>query len=259
MFATFSYLLTCVRPIRITLKSPSIGTSWSTRLLQGTSRPMRSSAIWTSGESVLLIIVVFLLRLLLLNRAFFTFHPLFPVTSLISQTAWKVVLLMFSHAGYLPRKPPSLPSRPLWIFKNYGIPGSLNIQVTPWFKIINTNLKSQSAWGLLLVSNTSKNGTALHAPLAEFRFFPPAGQFHLPAAFDVLPVKTLHYFSEVSWDRVSCPGGLTRRHRFRKAAQMEMALRFMEGLVLELAARERVPLLDEPILATLLSFDWLLM
>lgn len=76
-------------------------------------------------------------------------------------------------------------------------------------------------------------------------------QLSLPAAFAIPPVPTLGYCSEVVQDRAYIPGSITLRHRFCAAAQMEIALRVIEGLVFEIAARERVPLLDMHIMVAL--------
>lgn len=51
------------------------------------------------------------------------------------------------------------------------------------------------------------------------------------------------------------PGGITLRHLLRAAARKKIALRVMEGLAAKFAARKRVPLQDEPIMAALLSLD----
>lgn len=77
--------------------------------------------------------------------------------------------------------------------------------------------------------------TAIYEPLFEFGFMPPAAQFCLPTAFAIASALTLRYFSRASQDRSNGPSGPTRRHRFCKAAQMKMDLRFTDGIVAEFA------------------------
>lgn len=46
-------------------------------------------------------------------------------------------------------------------------------------------------------------------------------------------------------DRADKTGGITLRHRFCAAAELQMALRVIQDLAAKLASRERVPLHDE--------------
>lgn len=48
-------------------------------------------------------------------------------------------------------------------------------------------------------------------------------------------------------------GGITRRHHFYKAVRMKLALRITKDLVAKLASREGLLLLEQPIMAALLS------
>lgn len=50
-------------------------------------------------------------------------------------------------------------------------------------------------------------------------------------------------------------GGLRRHHSFCFAVLIEIALRFIEGLVAKFVAMKQVPLLDEPITADLRTLD----
>lgn len=68
-------------------------------------------------------------------------------------------------------------------------------------------------------------------------------------------MPTLRYFFEAVQDRAEGTNGLTRGHRFRTVARMEIALYVTEGLNIELAVREQVPLLDMPIIKALLCLD----
>lgn len=68
-------------------------------------------------------------------------------------------------------------------------------------------------------------------------------------------MRSLRYITGAVQDIFDGPGGLTRRHRFCTAVQMEMAFRVTEGLVADFAAREQVSLLDERIMAAILSLD----
>lgn len=93
------------------------------------------------------------------------------------------------------------------------------------------------------------NCTALHVPLDEFGSIPPAATIRLLAAFSIYFIRTLRYFCVAIQDLADGPDGLTLRHGFCAATRMEMALRVIEDLDTEFAARERVPLPDEPITA----------
>lgn len=98
---------------------------------------------------------------------------------------------------------------------------------------------------------------ALHVPLNEL--ITPANQFHFLAAFIITSVRTLPYFFEAVPDRVDGPGGLTSHFRIYTVVQIETALRVTAGLVSEIAARKRVPLLEAPIMAALVSLSRSLM
>lgn len=96
---------------------------------------------------------------------------------------------------------------------------------------------------------------ALHAPLDEFESTPPAAQFCLPAGFFIPLLRTFCYFSGVVQDCFDRPGALTRSHRFCTMVRMEIALRVTEGLVAEFATREWVLLLDEPLMEVPAAFE----
>lgn len=96
---------------------------------------------------------------------------------------------------------------------------------------------------------------AFHSPLDEFGSIPSVPQFCLPAAFAIPPVRILHYFSVVVHDCAYSSGGLALRYRFCTAMQNQMALRVTEDLVVELATREQVSLLDELIMVALCPSD----
>lgn len=76
----------------------------------------------------------------------------------------------------------------------------------------------------------------------------PAVHFCLSTAFAILSVSALSPFSGAIHDRAHGPVGLTRRYGFCEKGKMKSTFYFTEGLVADFAARERVPLLDEPVM-----------
>lgn len=90
------------------------------------------------------------------------------------------------------------------------------------------------------------NGTTFHVPLDKYGSIPPA-------AFAIHPVRTLRFFSEAVQDRGNGLDGFKLHNGFCTTVQIEMALGVTENLVAEFAARKRVPLLDEPIIAASVS------
>lgn len=99
------------------------------------------------------------------------------------------------------------------------------------------------------------DGTALHAPLDGFGFISPTAQFCLLATFAISPERIFRYFLKWSGILPMALVALGDVSAFCTAVQLEMALHFIVSLVAELAARKRVPLLDEPIVAAFLSLD----
>lgn len=99
MVAMRPSFLICTRPSRVTLASTTFETSWSTRMLQGSNLPMNDCTVWTLRECALLVIVVFELELMSINRASFKFFLLFPMITLVLQTVGKIALLLFMHPG----------------------------------------------------------------------------------------------------------------------------------------------------------------
>lgn len=99
------------------------------------------------------------------------------------------------------------------------------------------------------------DGTALHAFFYEFGSIPSAALILLPAAFATSPVRPTRYFSGAVQYCADGTSALTLRDRFCTAMLMEIALRVTKGLVAVFAAKEQVPLLDELIMAALLSLD----
>lgn len=72
-FALSSYFLACKQSRHVTIASPSFGTSWITRLLQGSSFLMKNCSVWTSTECVLSIFVELKLHFLPIDGASFKF------------------------------------------------------------------------------------------------------------------------------------------------------------------------------------------
>lgn len=99
------------------------------------------------------------------------------------------------------------------------------------------------------------NGTALHASLDGFVYNTLAANFGLLVAFAIPLVRTLRYFSRAVKIVPTSFGDFTHRHRFCTGARMEMALRVIESLVAEFAARKRLSLFNNSIMAALFSFD----
>lgn len=99
---------------------------------------------------------MFGLFLLPISRASFSFLFLFPVITLVFQTARMLASLMFFLAGYLAHKLPLL-TRPLWMLTSYEKPGSRVIPMISWLKAIDSNIYLQANWNLLCVSKTSES------------------------------------------------------------------------------------------------------
>lgn len=87
---------------------------------------------------------------------------------------------------------------------------------------------------------------ALHVPLFEFGSISSA-------AISMPPVRSMPYFSVAFKDCDDGPSCLTRHHRFCTAIVMKMDICVTKGLVVQFTARERVPLLGEPIITAVLS------
>lgn len=96
---------------------------------------------------------------------------------------------------------------------------------------------------------------APHALFYKFKTIPFAAQFCLPSRFVIHLVRTLHYFLGVFQDCGDGPSDLTPRSSFCTAAQMEKALRAIEGPVTNVAVRKQITLPDEPTLAAFLLLD----
>lgn len=110
------------------------------------------------------------------------------------------------------------------------------------------------AWEQLCLSQVF-DVTALHAFLDELGIIPPHFQFRLSATFAIPSQRILRSSSGAVRDLSNGPVVITRSNRFCTAMQMGMTLRVTKGLAAERAARERVPVLEKPIMAALLSLD----
>lgn len=74
------------------------------------------------------------------------------------------------------------------------------------------------------------DSTAHYAPLHDLESVPAAVHFRFPAVFAIYYVRMLRYFPWAVQDYTDGPGGLTSRHRFYTAVQMEMGLRVTNDL-----------------------------
>lgn len=118
--------------------------------------------------------------------------------------------------------------------------------------------RAAAAWKQFLLSQFS-NRSALHAPFDEFGSITSAAQFCSSAAYTIPSECTLRYFFRAVQDRADGLDGLTKGHCFRMAARMEMALRATKHLHAQFATRQWVLVLEELIMAVLLSLDRSLM
>lgn len=118
--------------------------------------------------------------------------------------------------------------------------------------------RAAATWEQFRLSG-SYDCTVLHANLNELRSIPPAAQICPFTAFAVTPVRTLRYFPGVAQDLAHGPGSFARHHHFSTVVRIEMALRVTEGLVVQFAVMEQVPLLDKPIFEALLCCERFLM
>lgn len=111
-----------------------------------------------------------------------------------------------------------------------------------------------AAWEQLRVVWIS-NTAALNAPLYSCEVLSPPSRVHLPSAFAISSICTIHYFAEAVQDPVDCIGGITFRYRFCTAVRCEMSLCVIEGLLAKFALRERLLMLDESIMGAPCNLD----
>lgn len=110
-------------------------------------------------------------------------------------------------------------------------------------------------WGQLHLSRVS-DGTALYALLNKIGIISSDAQFHFSSTFATSIIRTLRFFSRAIHNVPGRPGGITLRHRFCAGAWMKMVQRVIDGLFAEFAARERLSLPDEHIMAAIHCLDW---
>lgn len=88
---------------------------------------------------------------------------------------------------------------------------------------------------------------ASHALLDEFGAIPHTSWLRPASAFAIFPIQTIRNFVRAVQDRADGLGDITVWHRFCFAARGDISQRVIEGLVANVAARKRLPLLDESI------------